>query len=603
LKRVVRAAVAGVLLLVALSYPAPGLEAQEGDSRFFPETKQTVRGGFWKYWQGNGGLAQQGFPISGELQEKSDLDGKTYTVQYFERAVFEWHPENPWPYDVLLTQLGTLRYKEKYPQGAPGQKANTDAGTWIFPETGKSLGGSFQAHWKRSGGVAQLGFPISEEFQERSDLDGKTYTVQYFERAVFEWHPDNQPPHNVLLSQLGTFRFRQRYPQVQPTPTALPVREWIAPVNISRSGTYDNLPAVVVSPASGEISVGWEQRDEGGKKNNTVVSSFNDPIRDLRPQVLQTMGFKQTGGVKARHDGLGRKHFVWWGQSGSTVCNYYARLEADGRKSVQEEVPGTCGRQMKLTAVAVGPDHAIHAIFARDNVSAHYYHRAESGAWGVQGEALPSQRVSAAVAIVVSNGGTIMAALRGPMSEAGTDIFAGVRTGPGAWALENVSGSCCTGCPGRSNSYLPSLAADPAGGIRLAWADEQCDPRTDPRQNDIYYREWQPGSGWTTGPIRIVRDPGDAFENGLAVDGGGISHIVYGSDPGTRLHGNYRLFYVSGQGDKWSAPQALFTNFGPRATFHKSPSLDYWGGWLHLAWNADHEGNKEVYYSNKGIGR
>jgi hypothetical protein len=49
--------------------------------------------------------------------EKSDLDGKTYKVQYFERAVFEHHPENPAPYDVLLSQLGTFRYKQKYPNG------------------------------------------------------------------------------------------------------------------------------------------------------------------------------------------------------------------------------------------------------------------------------------------------------------------------------------------------------------------------------------------------------------------------------------------------------------------------------------------------------
>ncbi len=34
------------------------------------------------------------------------IDGKAYTVQYFERARFEWHPENPAPYDVLLGQFG-----------------------------------------------------------------------------------------------------------------------------------------------------------------------------------------------------------------------------------------------------------------------------------------------------------------------------------------------------------------------------------------------------------------------------------------------------------------------------------------------------------------
>jgi hypothetical protein len=59
--------------------------------------------------------------------------------------------------------------------------------------------------------LAQQGLPISDEFEEKSDLDGKTYKVQYFERAVFEFHPEQQPPFNVLLSQLGTFRNRAKY--------------------------------------------------------------------------------------------------------------------------------------------------------------------------------------------------------------------------------------------------------------------------------------------------------------------------------------------------------------------------------------------------------
>lgn len=41
-------------------------------------------------------------------------------MQYFERAVFEKHPENAAPYDVLLSQLGTFQFKAKYSNGAPG---------------------------------------------------------------------------------------------------------------------------------------------------------------------------------------------------------------------------------------------------------------------------------------------------------------------------------------------------------------------------------------------------------------------------------------------------------------------------------------------------
>ncbi len=40
-------------------------------------------------------------------------------------------------------------------------------------------------------GLAQYGYPISEEFYEVNPADGQTYVVQYFERVRFEWHPDN----------------------------------------------------------------------------------------------------------------------------------------------------------------------------------------------------------------------------------------------------------------------------------------------------------------------------------------------------------------------------------------------------------------------------
>jgi aldose sugar dehydrogenase len=183
------------------------------DSHVFEETGNTLRGIFLDYWLGHGGLAQQGFPISEPMYERSELDGKLYTVQYFERAVMEYHPENAAPYNVLLSQLGTFRYNRKYPNGAPGQRPNLSEGSVSFAETGKRVGGIFKEYWEKNGGLAQHGFPISDEFTERSPLNGETYVVQYFERAIFEYHPENEAPFNVLLSQLGTFRHRHRYDQ------------------------------------------------------------------------------------------------------------------------------------------------------------------------------------------------------------------------------------------------------------------------------------------------------------------------------------------------------------------------------------------------------
>jgi hypothetical protein len=79
------------------------------------------------------------------------------------------------------------------------------------------VGGKFRDYWKTHGGLAQQGYPISDEFTEVSDLNGKPYVVQYFERAVFEKHPENSPPFDVLLSQLGTFQFKRKYPGGDPS--------------------------------------------------------------------------------------------------------------------------------------------------------------------------------------------------------------------------------------------------------------------------------------------------------------------------------------------------------------------------------------------------
>jgi outer membrane biosynthesis protein TonB len=89
--------------------------------------------------------------------------------------------------------------------GVPGSTTRT------FPQTGKAVNGLFLAYWDDRGALAQQGYPISPVMQERSDLNGQTYAVQYFERAVFEYHPENQAPFNVLLSQLGTFQYQQKY--------------------------------------------------------------------------------------------------------------------------------------------------------------------------------------------------------------------------------------------------------------------------------------------------------------------------------------------------------------------------------------------------------
>lgn len=193
--------------------------AQQPHCQTFPETGKTVCSGFLKYWTEHGGVTRQGFPISREFQEVSDIDGKTYTVQYFERAVYEYHPEHQPPYDVLLSLLGTIQYRSKYPDGVPELEELESLppemrpeGGAIFPQTGKEVRGIFLDYWLANGGPLQYGYPISNAFIERSQLDGIERIVQYFERSIFEYHPENPPADYVQVALSGRFQIERKYP-------------------------------------------------------------------------------------------------------------------------------------------------------------------------------------------------------------------------------------------------------------------------------------------------------------------------------------------------------------------------------------------------------
>ncbi len=170
---------------------------------YFAETGHILSNVFLRYWQANGGLAIFGFPLSEEFTEISKVDNKPYTVQYFERNRFEYHPENVGnEYEVLLGLLGNdVTAGRKFdPALAPFENSDTRV---YFPQTKHSLSSDFLAYWRANGGLAVFGYPTSEPFREVSKDDGKSYLVQYFERNRFELHPENQYPYNVLLGRLG----------------------------------------------------------------------------------------------------------------------------------------------------------------------------------------------------------------------------------------------------------------------------------------------------------------------------------------------------------------------------------------------------------------
>jgi hypothetical protein len=138
------------------------------------------RAGFLSFWREHGGVMIFGYPIGEEIVENGRV------VQYFERARFEYHPEHlGTPDQVQLALLGReLTTGRSFPDGAP------DGGELYFQETKHTLSGKFLRFWQKRGGLRVFGYPISEPFEELA-ADGQTRITQYFERARFEYHPED----------------------------------------------------------------------------------------------------------------------------------------------------------------------------------------------------------------------------------------------------------------------------------------------------------------------------------------------------------------------------------------------------------------------------
>lgn len=173
--------------------------------RYFETTGFWVQGPFREYWEFNGGLFVFGLPITGVFH-----DGEFFT-QYFERAIFEYHPEYAGTqYEVLLRRLGAIRTQERLDEEPfLPIDVQSDANCTFWAETGHRLCFGFRGFWEQHGGLPNFGYPLSEEFDERNlpppAGDGEIHTVQYFERNRFEYHPEYAgTEYEVLLGLLGT---------------------------------------------------------------------------------------------------------------------------------------------------------------------------------------------------------------------------------------------------------------------------------------------------------------------------------------------------------------------------------------------------------------
>ncbi|HET8626906.1 MAG TPA: hypothetical protein VFL91_05785 [Thermomicrobiales bacterium] len=208
--RPVRALLVGVLLATLVLGVLPAHRAAAANQSWCPpQTGFCAQNAFLDFWravdQSTGGYALDilGYPISPTYRQP---DGRI--VQFYERAIFEWHPENPAQYQVELSRLGAdavdgspqLQQLAAQPPVSCGALVETCT---LATQTNHTLRGDFLQYWLGNGGLPVFGYPLTEQFSLRA-ASGQTYTAQYFERNRFEFHPENaNPRYRVLLGRLG----------------------------------------------------------------------------------------------------------------------------------------------------------------------------------------------------------------------------------------------------------------------------------------------------------------------------------------------------------------------------------------------------------------
>lgn len=481
------------LLLLAACLPGSSAGAQTGE-RCFPETGVCISGPIRAFWERNGGLAAFGFPVA--PQQAQQIEGRTVQAQWFERNRLELHPENAAPYDVQLGRLGADRLAQTGRDWFAFPKGSQHNGCRFFAETGHSVCGDFLARWQAGGieldgrrgtstaeNLALWGLPLSEPQQETLG-DGKQYTVQWFERARLELHPENQPPYNVLLGLLGNEVLgNTAQPAPQPTSTPNQPQTSSAELRWEADAHQFALPEQALFPSVAldgnniahlvfqtKTGVLWYVNDIGGGFGH-LQSLDNDIGLNSAPLAQLAVGADNT------------LHLVYVrAASDQQVVYRQARLTADGVATWGAPQIVSEGARSFGAALAIDGQGNAHITWIDKRCGQYgtfYRVRRADGSLGPSEQPSPDCRFQDRPKIVLTADGRPHL-----IYQHDTDIFYARRDSSG-WAVRNVSESS------RTKSLTPAIATD-GRNIYTAWDEGS-------NNHDILFRfSYDGGNSWSS---------------------------------------------------------------------------------------------------------
>jgi len=140
-------------------------------------------------------------------------------------------------------------------------------------------------------------------------------------------------------------------------------------------------------------------------------------------------------------------------------------------------------------------------------------------------------------------------------------------------------------------SQFPDIAVDSSGNLHVVWATDA------PGNFEVYYkRSTNGGSTWLTSR-RMTWNDGTSEYPAVAVDSSGYVHVVWNDD----TPGNKDIYYKKSTdgGSTWLASQRMTWNDG--ASEIPSIAVDSLGN-IHVLWADETPGNFEVFYTKSTDG-
>ena len=356
--------VTGAFILLALPFHG-GAESQSS----YPIAPQ-----FQAVYTSSGGTLIFGNP-TGDFSSAGAL-----TVQPFEHALFEYHPLlEGTAYAVQLARLGADAADSQGLMNTaafqPVPASRSDTTCTYFRVTGHQICGDFRDFWQTHGlemgdqgastreSIALFGYPLSEQY-----VDSATgLTVQYFERARLEYHPefegtaqstitlgslaDTQPEQSSSAS--GPKRRRQSTPTPQPTTSPSPSPTSAATATASPTPTVKSTPSAPTTSAA--ISI--QSLVDAAAPGATVIvpaGIYRETVTIAKPITLVGEPGAEIRGSDDWSSGWNKIGFFWvrgtvpsfgngsWPCANGLQCDWPEQVFVDGQPLTQ--VAGSPGK-------------------------------------------------------------------------------------------------------------------------------------------------------------------------------------------------------------------------------------------------------------------